>query len=391
MFFIPWRTDAPIYHFPFATIGLIVVNTLIHFIPIEESEEAYKVYESWMLSHGDGLHPLQWISSNFMHGSFLHLLGNMVILWGFGIVVEGKIGWWRFLLVYLGIGAAQCALEQGIALGGEYGVSLGASAVIFGLMGIALVWAPKNELHFVGLIGLYPVAFDITILTYSVWSAIFETLMAFLQGTVLTSSGLHMMGGIIGFGVGTFMLKMKMVDCENWDLFAVATNTYGNNHPSKKGLRISSRKVRDDEGGMELRVEGKRSGRLLREVRQAIASGDYRQAHDLYFTAKSPLALKESELRSLIRGLQEAGQHLDSLPVMRDYVQLHPEKATRMRLKAAEVLIKHAQRPQQALRVLESIRERDLTDTLAAAHAQLQKQAARLQQQGVIEFETEAW
>jgi hypothetical protein len=85
------------------------------------------------------------------------------------------------------------------------------------------------------------------------------------------------------------------------------------------------------------------------------------------------------------------GQHLDSLPVMRDYVQLHPEKAARMRLKAAEVLIKHAQRPQQALRVLESIRERDLTDALAAAHAQLQKQAARLQQQGVIEFETEAW
>ena len=41
----------------------------------------------------------------------------MVFLWGFGLVVEGKLGWWRFLLIYLAIGVTQCAFEQTIMLG----------------------------------------------------------------------------------------------------------------------------------------------------------------------------------------------------------------------------------------------------------------------------------
>ena len=61
-----------------------------------------------MLQYGT-FKPWQWITSNFMHAGFMHLLGNMFCLWGFGLVVEGKIGWWRFLLVYLGIGITQCA------------------------------------------------------------------------------------------------------------------------------------------------------------------------------------------------------------------------------------------------------------------------------------------
>jgi membrane associated rhomboid family serine protease len=102
---LPWNTDAPIYHFPWATIGLIVVNTLVYFGTLE-SETA----EQWMLAYGQGLQPVQWITSNFMHAGLMHLAGNMIFLWGFGLVIEGKLGWWRFLIVYLGIGAIECAV-----------------------------------------------------------------------------------------------------------------------------------------------------------------------------------------------------------------------------------------------------------------------------------------
>ena len=44
--------------------------------------------------------PWQWLTANYMHADIFHLLGNMFVLWGFGLVVEGKVGWWRFLLIY---------------------------------------------------------------------------------------------------------------------------------------------------------------------------------------------------------------------------------------------------------------------------------------------------
>ena len=52
---IPWGTDAPLYHRPFATIALIVINVLIFvFVPGD-------AYEDYVLVLGDGLHPLQWL------------------------------------------------------------------------------------------------------------------------------------------------------------------------------------------------------------------------------------------------------------------------------------------------------------------------------------------
>src|ERR671939_634338 len=101
MIIFPYNTDAPIYHYPFATVGLIIANTLIFvaciFAPADVDVEMF------ILQFGHW-NPVQWLTSNFMHAHIVHLLGNMIFLWAFGLVIEGKLGWWRFLVVYLGIG-----------------------------------------------------------------------------------------------------------------------------------------------------------------------------------------------------------------------------------------------------------------------------------------------
>ncbi len=103
---IPWGTDAPLYHRPFATIALIVINTLILvLVPREE-------YADYVLVLGDGIHPVQWLTNNFLHSGPIHLIGNMIFLWTFGLVVEGKLGWWRFTLVYLLLGVVDSGLMQ---------------------------------------------------------------------------------------------------------------------------------------------------------------------------------------------------------------------------------------------------------------------------------------
>src|SRR5687767_7090689 len=121
---IPFRTDAPIYHWPFATVSLIVINTLI---ALAVAAGTFPEPEEWILRHGE-FNPLQWFTSNFIHGGIFHVLGNMFFLWGFGLVVEGKLGWWKFLILYLGLGVTQSAIEQTIMLGAEEGGSYGASA-----------------------------------------------------------------------------------------------------------------------------------------------------------------------------------------------------------------------------------------------------------------------
>ena len=83
---IPYRTDAPIYYFPWATIGLILLNTVAFFVVFSDAIEDPL---EWILVYGQGLHPIQWVSSNFIHGGLMHLAGNMFYLWGFGLVVEG--------------------------------------------------------------------------------------------------------------------------------------------------------------------------------------------------------------------------------------------------------------------------------------------------------------
>ena len=127
--FIPYATDAPIYHWPYATVATIVVNVLA-FLPMlgMDFEQVETVYGPLVLTYG-WIYPWQWITSNYIHGGLEHLIGNMLILWAFGLIVEGKVGWWKFLLLYNGIGIAECALEQTITLPFSEGASLGASSI----------------------------------------------------------------------------------------------------------------------------------------------------------------------------------------------------------------------------------------------------------------------
>src|SRR6478752_6708782 len=164
---IPYSTDAPIYHWPFATVGTIVVNALVFFLVLAMPEEQQKwVFEHFALIYGSW-NPLQWLTSNYLHAGFMHVLGNMVVLWGIGVIVEGKVGWWRFLAMYNGIGLFQCGMEQTLMVMAEEGGSLGASAIIYGLIAVAMVWAPKNELSCVLLLGLRPTTFELPIATYA--------------------------------------------------------------------------------------------------------------------------------------------------------------------------------------------------------------------------------
>jgi membrane associated rhomboid family serine protease len=220
----PWKTDAPIYHLPVATVTLIVLNAIAFFVTINATE--IENVEPWMLAFGDGLHPVQWVSNIFMHADVMHLVGNMIFLWAFGLVIEGKIGWWRFVLVYLGMGVFESATAQLFMLNGE-GWALGASGAIYGLVAMALVWAPSNSMSVFMLLGVRPISFDFPIIGLATLYIGLEVYSAIAAEFQMSSAMLHLAGVVPGFAIAIAMLKLDWVDCEDWDFFAVFAGRQG--------------------------------------------------------------------------------------------------------------------------------------------------------------------
>ncbi|HET6881912.1 MAG TPA: rhomboid family intramembrane serine protease [Pirellulales bacterium] len=384
---IPWNTDAPIYHPPWATGGLILINTIV-FVAVVASGAPAEEIEPWMLNYGDGLHPLQWLTGNFLHAGFFHLLGNMIFLWAFGLVVEGKLGWWRFTAVYLGMGIVQSALEQICMLGAEGGGSLGASGIIYGLLAMAMVWAPRNELSCILILGFRPISFEVSILVLSTIYIGIEIATAALDGFGWGTSVLHLSGAALGFGVGTWLLKSGQADCEGWDLYSVLAGREG--EKSKK--RKKSKKKKSEVQADPQRTEANRVAALA-EIQRLLNEGHARGAHALnkkMSQASAGWQLPEPDSRQLIAKLLEAEARPEAIELMVAHLGCYPD-AHRVRLRLAQVLVQNERRPAQALRVLAKLPEGSLPATLEPLRQKLIDEATKLQEKGPVELACEDW
>jgi membrane associated rhomboid family serine protease len=89
---------------------------------------------------------LTLLTSMFLHGSWMHLIGNMLYLWIVGDNVEEVLGAVAYLLVYLACGLVG-SLAQIVANPDSLMPTLGASGAIAGIMGAYVVWFPHNQIR----------------------------------------------------------------------------------------------------------------------------------------------------------------------------------------------------------------------------------------------------
>ena len=94
------------------------------------------------------------ISSMFMHGGWLHLLGNMWFLWLFGNNVEDAMGHGRFLFFYLLCGLAASALQLILTSNPDIPM-VGASGAIGGVMGAYVLLYPRVQVHMLIFLGFF--------------------------------------------------------------------------------------------------------------------------------------------------------------------------------------------------------------------------------------------
>ena len=325
-----------------------MVNTAVFAVTAHwEPEDLFP----WCLAFGDGLHPVQWLTNNFLHGGFMHLAGNMVFLWSFGLVVEGKLGWTKFLPWYLGICLVYGLLVQLIMLGG-FGWALGASGAIFGLMMMCLVWAPKNEFSCVLLLGRI-FTFDMPIMAFAFVYLALQFGEAALEHFSMSTPMLHLTGAAVGAVPAFLLLKTGAVDCEGWDLLTVWAGRQGE-RPEQR--LAEERRKKPVEPPQPLSAD--RRTEALAQIQSYLAADNPLAvlALDQKLSATEPdWQLPEPALVKTIRLLHGQKQYTASLAPMVQYLKHYSAQTVPMRLKLAQVLLVSEKRPHRALGVLEKL------------------------------------
>jgi len=226
---IPLKDMTPRRSFPVMTLLLIAANTAVF---IHQISLPARAADAFIMTYGlvpakismalagrhytlaQALVPL--FTCMFLHGGWLHIIGNMWFLWIFGANVEDRLGALPYLLFYLVCGIAS-GIAQALFSWGSHIPSLGASGAISGVLGAYIIFHPGSRI--LTLIPLFIIFFTARIpavIFIGLWF-----LVQFLSG--IGSLGAANKGGVAwwahvgGFLMGMLLaLAMKRRPADNW-------------------------------------------------------------------------------------------------------------------------------------------------------------------------------
>lgn len=206
----PIRDHNPSERTPIVTYVLLAVNILVFLgqLSMEQRAENLFILEYGMiparLAAGEGYHTL--ITSQFLHGGFMHLAGNMLYLWIFGDNLEDELGHIPFLIFYLASGIGAALIQAAPDLSSVVPM-VGASGAIAGVMGGYLLFFPKARVDvliiFVFFFKVFPVPAWIML---GLWFGL-QALNSF--GGPLQGGGVAYLAHVGGFVVGLLWVTPK--------------------------------------------------------------------------------------------------------------------------------------------------------------------------------------
>lgn len=205
----PLKDTQPSYTRPVVTITLIAVNLLVFLL-----EASLGQYNRNALIDYYGLVPDQFrvtnvFTSMFLHGGWMHVLGNMWFLWIFGDNVEDLLGHAKFLLFYLLCGVA-AALGQVLASPYSTIPMVGASGAIAGIMGAYLVKFPRSRVLTLVFIFFFITTIEIpapVMLAYWFVIQLFSGLGSIAR-THVSQGGTAFFAHVGGFVAGVILIKI---------------------------------------------------------------------------------------------------------------------------------------------------------------------------------------
>lgn len=212
---IPIKDENPTNRFPFITISLIVVNSIIFLyqLSLGRGIETF-IYlfgvVPFEVVHNVDLPPLGNIpplltlfTSMFLHGGLIHLVGNMLYLWIFGNNIEDHLGHLRFLFFYMLCGLI-ASWSQILANMDSKIPMVGASGAIAGILGAYIILYPRAKvLTLIFLIFFIRVVKIPAVFFLGIWF-LFQLLGA---GTI-SKGGVAWLAHIGGFIAGLILINI---------------------------------------------------------------------------------------------------------------------------------------------------------------------------------------
>ncbi len=213
---IPYKDDNPTRIFPFVTIGLIAINTIVFILQIispadpRQTVFAYGAIPNYLLTFKDvqPIHPVLTVfTSMFMHGGLLHLGGNMLYLWIFGNNIEDRLGHMRFIIFYILCGVA-AAYSHAITEPSAMIPMVGASGAVSGILGAYLLLFPHARVHTLIFIFFYVHVIRLPALFVIGFWIVIQFINGILSKGVATQGGVAWFAHIGGFVFGILVIKI---------------------------------------------------------------------------------------------------------------------------------------------------------------------------------------
>jgi len=131
---------------PVITALIILVNVLVFVLELMRGDTFVAQWSVIPTEIVSGHHWITILTAMFMHGSWSHIIGNMVFLWAFSPEIEDAMGRGRYLVFYL-LGGLIAMLAQVAADPHSTVPNLGASGAIAAVMGAFLVTYPRDQIR----------------------------------------------------------------------------------------------------------------------------------------------------------------------------------------------------------------------------------------------------
>ncbi len=208
---IPLKDNNPTKTFPFITIAIIILNVFIFIVELAQGQHLEGFIRSfgcipYEVTTGIDIEPYVFfplrftiLTSMFLHGGWMHIIGNMLYLWIFGNNIEDKLGHFRFICFYFLVGVVATAAQIFINPSSTI-PQIGASGAISGILGAYIVLFPKTK-----VLTLIPIFYIIRIVTLPAFVVLgFWIVLQIVNGFVSLSYTAH--GGVAFFAhIGGFI------------------------------------------------------------------------------------------------------------------------------------------------------------------------------------------
>ena len=194
---------------PFVTVLVILINAGVFYLEMIQGDAFVMRWSAVANDITHGRHLETIVTSMFLHGGWMHIIGNMVFLWAFAPPMEGAMGSFRFVIFYL-LGGAVAMAAQMYGDPNSTVPSLGASGAVAAVMGAFLVTYPRDQIRTLILAPTARIVSIPAIVLIGLW-IVTQVISVTTETTQANAGGIaylaHIGGAVFGVVTGRLFLR----------------------------------------------------------------------------------------------------------------------------------------------------------------------------------------